>query len=74
MSRRDKNWPIYYNASTLIIPAKLIIQVFKINIIIEFIAATMDQSQYMKTDKLHATFKMLDLDGNGKIDKNELKS
>lgn len=28
----------------------------------------------MKTDKLYAAFKMLDTDGSGKIDKNELKN
>ena len=33
----------------------------------------MSQSQYLKTDKIYATFKMLDTDGSGKIDKNELK-
>ncbi|EGR31676.1 protein kinase domain protein [Ichthyophthirius multifiliis] len=40
----------------------------------EFLAATMEKSLYMKEDKLHQAFKMLDQDGNGKISKNELKN
>jgi len=39
----------------------------------EFLAATMEKSLYMKEEKLMMTFKMLDLDGNGKISKEELK-
>jgi calcium-dependent protein kinase len=39
----------------------------------EFLAATMEKSLYMKEEKLMMTFKMLDLDGNGKISKAELK-
>ncbi|KAL4463768.1 hypothetical protein ABPG72_022822 [Tetrahymena utriculariae] len=39
----------------------------------EFLAATMEKSLYMKEDKLHQAFKMLDIDGNGKISKDELK-
>ncbi|KAL4486032.1 hypothetical protein ABPG72_003966 [Tetrahymena utriculariae] len=40
----------------------------------EFIAASMDKSIYMKEEKLLHAFKMLDLDGSGKISKDELKS
>ena len=39
----------------------------------EFLAATMEKSLYMKEEKLMMNFKMLDLDGNGKISKEELK-
>ena len=39
----------------------------------EFLAATMERSVYMKEEKLHTAFKMLDIDGNGKISKEELK-
>ena len=45
-----------------------------INKKIEFLAATMEKSLYMKEEKLHMAFKMLDLDGNGKISKDELKA
>ena len=34
----------------------------------------MEKSLYMKEEKLMMTFKMLDIDGNGKISKNELKT
>lgn len=40
----------------------------------EFIAASMDKSLYMKEEKLIHAFKMLDLDGSGKISKDELKN
>lgn len=40
----------------------------------EFLAATMEKSIYMKEDKLHQAFKMLDQDGNGKISREELKN
>ena len=39
----------------------------------EFLAATMEKSLYMKEEKLYQAFKMLDLDGSGKISKDELK-
>lgn len=39
----------------------------------EFIAATMETSQYMKDEKLYMAFKMFDRDGSGKIDAKELK-
>lgn len=39
----------------------------------EFLAATMEKSMYMKEERLHNAFKMFDLDGNGKISKDELK-
>merc|ERR1712224_1065392 len=39
----------------------------------EFLAATMERSVYMKEEKLHAAFSLLDLDGNGRISKDELK-
>eukprot|EP00922_Rhytidocystis_sp_ex-Travisia-forbesii_P001019 GHVS01001448.1.p1 GENE.GHVS01001448.1~~GHVS01001448.1.p1 ORF type:complete len:666 (+),score=103.33 GHVS01001448.1:59-2056(+) len=38
----------------------------------EFIAATMDKKIYMKEDVLWAAFRVFDLDGNGKISKDEL--
>ena len=34
----------------------------------------MGRSQYMKDSKLRSVFHMLDTDGSGKIDKNELKN
>lgn len=40
----------------------------------EFIAASMDKSLYLKEEKLIHAFKMLDLDGSGKISKDELKN
>merc|ERR1712203_638565 len=38
----------------------------------EFIAATMDQSKYMREDACWKAFKMLDTDGSGFIDRSEL--
>jgi len=52
----------------------LIIQVLNLDLKKEFIAATMGRSQYMKDSKLRSVFHMLDTDGSGKIDKNELKN
>ena len=40
---------------------------------IEFLAATMEKSVYMKEEKLYMAFKMFDLDGSGKISAKELK-
>jgi len=42
-------------------------------LIIEFLAATMEKSVYMKEEKLFMAFKMFDLDGSGKISPDELK-
>jgi len=42
-------------------------------LLIEFLAATMEKSIYMKEEKLLQAFKMMDIDGNGKISRNELK-
>lgn len=40
----------------------------------EFLAASIDKSVYLKEEKIHAAFKMLDLDKSGTISKSELKS
>jgi calcium-dependent protein kinase len=38
----------------------------------EFLAATIEKSLYMSEEKLFHTFKMFDIDGSGKISKDEL--
>lgn len=35
----------------------------------EFLAATMERSLYMKDEKLHMAFRMLDINNDGKISK-----
>jgi len=40
---------------------------------VEFLAATMEKSLYMREEKLYQAFKMFDLDGSGKISGAELK-
>lgn len=40
----------------------------------EFLAATMERSLYMKDEKLHMAFRMLDANNDGKITKEELKN
>jgi calcium-dependent protein kinase len=52
----------------------MILYNFNFNLNLEFIAATMDKSLYLKEEKLYQAFKMLDLDKSGKISKDELKS
>ena len=69
-----KKFQSYFSQLILITLVKLTIQVINKILIIEFIAATMSQSHYLKTDKLYSAFKMLDTDGSGKIDKNELRN
>lgn len=39
----------------------------------EFLAATIEKSVYMKQERLYQAFKMFDLDGSGKISKEELR-
>jgi calcium-dependent protein kinase len=39
----------------------------------EFLAATIDAQIYMRDDYIRTAFDMFDSDGNGAIDKNELK-
>jgi len=41
--------------------------------VIEFVAAAMEKSVYLRQDRLMDTFKLLDKDGNGKITAEELK-
>lgn len=38
----------------------------------EFLAATMDQTTYVREEYLRTSFNMLDRDGSGKIDSSEL--
>lgn len=40
---------------------------------VEFLAATMEKSLYMREEKLYQAFKMFDLDASGKISGTELK-
>jgi len=42
-------------------------------IFLEFIAASIERSLYLKEEKLWAAFRMFDKDGNGKISAAELK-
>ena len=39
----------------------------------EFLAATIEKSLYMNDEKLYHAFKMFDIDGSGKISKDELQ-
>ncbi len=41
--------------------------------LLEFIAACLDSSVYLKEEKLFMAFKAFDLDGSGKISKEEVK-
>lgn len=40
---------------------------------LEFLAASIEKSIYMKEEKLFMAFKMFDIDGSGKISAEELK-
>lgn len=41
--------------------------------VIEFIAATIEKKLYMQEEKVVQAFKMFDLDGSGKISRDELQ-
>jgi calcium-dependent protein kinase len=41
---------------------------------LEFMAATMERSLYLKEERLYQVFKLLDCDGNGKISRADLEA
>ena len=57
----------------VILNIQVLVSFFWVIFNLEFLAATMDKSLFMKSEKLRSAFQLFDKDGNGKISPEELK-